>query len=279
MPVQIVTDSTCDLPKDLAESKGIHVVPLYVLFGTETWLDGVNLDSRRFFEKVVSSGVHPTTSQPTPEDFVETYKRIPGEIFSLHIASALSGTYNSAVQATRLMEGEASRIRTWDSDSVTLGLGLLALEAAEAAAEGLAPAGIEARVQEARQTLRVCFTLESLDYLAKGGRIGRAQALLGGLLKVKPILSYDNGIVAPIAKAFGFDQALGKIVALAAEDHARKPIRRMFVVHGHAPQAAERLERMMREKLQGDFEVLHAEIGAVIGAHVGPGAAGLMYHS
>ena len=108
--------------------------------------------------------------------------------------------------------------------------------------------------------------------MAKGGRIGRAQALLGGLLKIRPILSFEDHSVVPLAKAFGFEQALNRIVDMAAEDHRLKPLRRIFVIHGAAPQAADRLEQKVREKSPGDFEILCTEIGAVIGTHVGPGA-------
>ncbi len=279
MSVTILTDSTCDLPIELVKQKGLHVVPLYVLFGTETFRDGVTLSNADFFRKLASSPVHPSTSQPTPEDFLEVYRRIPGPIFSMHLASTLSGTFNSATQAVRLMGEEGSRVRVWDSDSVTAGLGLLALAACEAAREGQDLDGIEARVRQVRQDLRLRFTVETLDNLAKGGRIGRAQALLGGLLKIRPILSFEDHSVVPLAKAFGFEQALNRIVDMAAEDHRLKPLRRIFVIHGAAPQAADRLEQKVREKIPGDFEILRTEIGAVIGTHVGPGAAGLTYHS
>lgn len=279
MAVTVVTDSTCDLPADIARSRGIQVVPLYVMFGKDTFQDGVDLSNRQFFEKLVGSGLHPSTSQPTPEDFLRVYREIPGDVFSIHISSGLSGTYNSAVQATKLMDGEASRIRTHDSDSVTGGLGLLAMAAQEAAAEGLDLDGVQARVKAVRESLRVAFTVETLEYLRKGGRIGKAQALLGGLLKIKPVLSFENSAVVAIGKAFGFDQALAKIVALAAEDHARKPIKRMFVANGAAPESGARLERLIREKVGADFEILSNEIGAVVGTHVGPGSVGLMYHS
>ncbi len=279
MPVTIVTDSTCDLPYDLIHQRGIQVVPLYVLFGTESFRDGVNLGSCHFFEKLVASKSHPSTSQPTPEDFLRVYQRIPGEVFSMHLSSTLSGTCNSSRQAVGLMGADGARVRTWDSDSVTAGLGLLVLAAQEAAAEGLGLDGIEARVKEVRQDLRLRFTVETLDYLVKGGRIGKAQALLGGLLKIRPILSYEDHTLTAVAKTFGFEQALNRIVSMAVEDHARKPLRRLFVVHGNAQETADRLEGLVRERIPGTVEILRTEIGAVIGTHVGPGAAGLMYHS
>lgn len=279
MTVTVITDSTCDLPTDLAQRRGIQVVPLYVMFGKETFQDGVTLNHQQFVQKLVSGGAHPSTSQPTPEDFLRVYRETPGEVFSVHISSGLSGTYNSAVQAVKLLDGDSARIRAHDSDSVTCGLGLIALAAQEAAAEGLDLDGVQARVKAVRESLKVLFTVETLEYLQKGGRIGKAQALMGGLLKIKPVLAFDNGSVSAIAKAFGFDQALAKIVALAAEDHARRPLKRMFVAHVAAPDSGARLERMVREKLGSDFEILTAEIGAVVGTHVGPGAVGLMYHS
>lgn len=279
MPVTIVTDSTCDLPAEMLRERGIPVVPLYVLFGTETFRDGVTLGNRHFFEKLTASKVHPSTSQPTPEDFLKVYQQVPGQILSLHLSSTLSGTCNSSRQAISQLGEDAGRVRTCDSDSVTAGLGLLVLAAWEAAAEGLDLDGVETRVREVRRSLRLNFTVESLDYLAKGGRIGRARALLGGLLRIRPILSYQDHTLGAVAKAFGFEQALNRIVAMAAEDHALQPLRRLFVVHGNAPSSADRLESMVRERIPGDFEILRTEIGAVIGTHVGPGAAGLMYHS
>ena len=279
MNATILTDSTCDLPSELVARLGLHVVPLYVLFGTESFRDGVTLSNADFFQKLATSPHHPGTSQPTPEDFLQIYRQISGHVFSLHLASTLSGTFNSATQAVRLMGEEGSRVRVWDSDSVTAGLGLLAMAAQDAAQEGQDLDGIEARVKQVRHDLKLRFTVETLDHLAKGGRIGRAQALLGGLLKIRPILSFEDHTVCVLAKAFGFEQALNRIVDMAAEDHRLKPLRRMFVIHGAAPQAADRLEQKVREKIPGDFEILRTEIGAVIGTHVGPGAAGLAYHS
>jgi DegV family protein with EDD domain len=275
----ILTDSTCDLPSELVARLGLQVVPLYVLFGTESFRDGVTLSNADFFRKLTSSPHHPGTSQPTPEDFLQIYRRIPGPIFSMHLASSLSGTCSSASQAVRLMGEEGARVRVWDSESVTAALGLLAMAAWEAAEEGQDLEGIETHVRQVRQDLKLYFTLETLDHLAKGGRIGRAQALLGGLLKIRPILSFADQSVVPLAKTFGFEQALNRIVDLAAKDHRLKPLRRLFVIHGAAPQAAERLEQKVRERIPGDFEILRTVIGAVIGTHVGPGAAGLAYHS
>lgn len=278
MSVTVFTDSTCDLPVGMAAERGIRVVPLYVLFGGETFQDGVTLSTRQFFEKLVASSAHPSTSQPTPEDFLNAWQQVEGPILSVHISSSLSGTYNSALQAAKLMD-VPSRVRVVDSDSVTCGLGLMALVAADAAAAGADLDGVEAAVRQARTSTKVWFTVETLEYLAKGGRIGRAQALLGGLLKIKPVLAYNDRAVSAHSKAFGFDQALAKIAGLVADDHARQPIRRIFVANGNSPANGAKLRKLVAEKLGGAVDIVEAEIGAVVGTHVGPGAVGVMYHS
>ena len=276
--VRIVVDSTADLPADVRERLGIEMVPLKVHFGNETYLDSVTLSSGEFFDKLAAAKEMPTTSQPSPADFVETYKKLLQEpdtaIISIHLSSAFSGTYQSAVLAKSLLEGEPN-IHLVDSKSASLGFGMLAIAAAEAAANG---AGVEECLELIRgikERTQLYFLVDTLEYLHKNGRIGRASALFGSLLNIKPILSIDaeEGVIFPVDKVRGSRKAMGRIVDLLREKFAGASVD-VTIVHAKALEGAQDFAGVLQETF-AVRRTAYYELGPVIGTHVGPGTLGV----
>lgn len=272
----IVTDSTADIPAELVKQYNIHIVPLKVMFGEDSYLDGVDISAGEFYKRLVQSPQLPTTSQPSPADFVQVYesilKEFPGcSVLSIHISSGLSGTYQSAKLATSLMEGEAEHITVWDSKSASFGFGLFVVHAAKLAAEGKPIQDIVSEIEELRSKRRLYFLVDTLEYLQKGGRIGKASAVLGTLLNIKPILSIDEeGIIFPVEKVRGRKKATARMIELFQQDLAG-----VTKVHAAVGHTADRTQvEDFLQQLSEVFtveELVYSEIGPVIGTHVGPG--------
>ncbi len=272
--IRIVTDSTGDIRADIRSAMGIEMVPLKVHFGKETYLDSVTINSEKFYELLSNSTQMPTTSQPSPVDFLEVYKSLSSEpdthIISIHLSAALSGTYQSAVLAKSLLE-EKTNITIIDSKSASIGCGMLAIAAAKAAAEGKTVEEIEAMVLKLRESTRLYFLVDTLEFLQKGGRIGKASALIGSLLNIKPILSVDNeGEVYSVDKVRGHKKAMGRIIELLEQDFAGKPVR-ISIAHSASDEAAKEFADLISSRLDVK-EVQYTGLGPVIGTHVGPGA-------
>lgn len=272
--VAIVTDSTADIPEDIIRKYGIHVVPLRLLFGEETYADGIDLTSEQFYDKLRQSAVLPTTSQPSPTDFMNVYQSLLEEepdrsIVSIHLSSGMSGTYQSAMLGKSLLERD-SDITVIDSKSASYGYGLMVVHAAELAEQGKSAVEIAAAVEAMQKSRKLFFLVDSLEYLQKGGRIGKASAILGTLLNIKPILSIDEeGIIYAVEKVRGHKKAMARIVELFQKDLAGK---RVNLAVGHTADLAS--AEACAEQLKGHFtlnEVIYTNIGAVIGSHVGPG--------
>ncbi len=278
MGIRIVTDSTSDLPPELQKEYGIEVVPLTVHFGPESFLDGVEMDQDGFWQKLGSSPHHPKTAQPAPGDFLEVYKRIHAEgdeILSIHISSVLSGTLNSAQIAAQMLP--EAKITWVDTRSVSLGLGMMAITASRMARAGKTVPEIVAEIQAMAGRMNIFFTLDTLEFLQKNGRVGKAQALLGGLLGIKPILQVDKeGYVAPADKVRGKSKILGRALELM---QARVPAGRKIrvaVLHTRAHQEAGAwLEEA--KKLYQVEESFIAEIGPVVATNTGPGTVGFAF--
>jgi DegV family protein with EDD domain len=273
--VRIVTDSTADIPQRLREEMGIRMVPLKIHFGEETYLDAVTLQSEQFYDKLTASAIMPTTSQPSPVEFLETYKRIVREegpdvrIVSVHLSSALSGTYQSAVLAKSMLDGEAD-VTLVDSKSASYGIGALVVAAAEAARAGASAEQCVELMARMRAQFHIYFLVDTLEFLKKGGRIGKASAVLGSLLNIKPILSIDKeGEVAAVDRVRGQKKAMARIVELLEGDLGGKPIR-LHIAHANHPAAADELRSMIEDRLQVS-SVSYVTLGPVIGAHAGPG--------
>lgn len=276
MAIHIVTDSTSDLTPALLAELGaeVHVVPLTVHFGEEEYKDGVDLDTKGFYEKLKAGGEMPRTSQPSPAAFLDVYQKVanPGDvILSFHISSRLSGTHQSAVLAARQVEER--RVEVLDTRSVSLGLGLIAAQAARDAKEGKDVEEILATSRELIGKVRILFVVDTLEYLQRNGRIGRAQALVGGLLSIKPILTLEDGVVTPVEKVRGKAKALARIVELACE-HAGK-VRMGGVMHAAAPEEAQEFRSELERRL-GVEKLYLAELGPTVGTHVGPGTLGVV---
>ncbi|CAI6066268.1 Protein DegV [Paenibacillus sp. JJ-100] len=272
--VAIVTDSTADIPEDIIRKYGIHVVPLRLLFGEETYADGIDLTSEQFYDKLRQSAVLPTTSQPSPTDFMNVYQSLLEEepdrsIISIHLSSGMSGTYQSAMLGKSLLERD-SDITVIDSKSASYGYGLMVVHAAELAEQGKSAVEIAVAVEAMQNSRKLFFLVDSLEYLQKGGRIGKASAILGTLLNIKPILSIDEeGIIYAVEKVRGHKKAMARIVELFQKDLAGK---RVNLAVGHTADLAS--AEACAEQLKGHFtlnEVIYTNIGAVIGSHVGPG--------
>ena len=272
MAVRVVTDSTADLPADLARELGITVVPLTVHFGEETYYDGVDITSGQFFDRLRTAKVLPRTSQPSVGAFRDAYRGLAAEadgIVSVHISSKLSGTYNAALLAA---EGVTEvPIRVVDSRTASLGLGIVAMEAARAAREGGDLEAVARVAESTRERVPIVFTLDTLEYLARGGRIGRASALMGTLLNIKPILTVEDGEIAPLERVRTRTKALDRLCDLL---FGREQVRLGAVAHAQCPQDAERLAAQFRARYPG-VPIITGHVGPVIGVYTGPGAVGL----
>lgn len=278
--IKIVTDSTADIPLSVREEYGIEMVPLKVHFGEETYLDAVTIHPEQFYDKLSKAEQLPTTSQPSPVDFLDTYKKLSIEndieIISIHLSSALSGTYQSAVLAKSILEDKAS-VTIIDSKSASYGLGLLVIAAAEAVRQGKSKAEIIRLIQELRNGTKIYFVVDTLEYLKKGGRIGKASALLGSLLNIKPILTVNEaGEAAPLDKVRGHRKAMLRIIELMKEEFKGTEIK-VTVGHCKAQDTADELSLLVKEHFQiNDIKCI--DIGPVIGTHVGPGTAAVFAH-
>lgn len=273
--VRVVTDSGADLSLELCKRHDIRVVPLTITFGAEEFKDGVTLTTGDFYDRLQSSPDMPSTTQPSPNDFAEVYQQLKDEgateIISIHLSSKLSGTFQSATLGAREVPGV--NVRTVDSKAASLGIGLLALEAAVAAERGDDPESIVSHLQGQMSRLGIYFVVDTLEYLAKNGRIGKAKALLGGVLKIKPILSLVDGVVEPIGKARGQGKAIGALVEQVQRHTQGRPFRGA-VMHALAHDVAEEVHARLVASAPGTELELHA-LGPTIGTHAGPGTVGV----
>lgn len=281
--IHVVTDSGADLSADVRQRLGIHVVPLTVQFGDEIFKDGVEISTAEFYAKLESDDQMASTCQPSPSDFVAMYERIaqPGDtIISVHLSSKMSGTYQSAVLASTMLDLDVT-IKAVDSKAASMGLGLVAVTAAEGVRDGKDLDTILADVQHTIDSLQVYFVVDTLEYLKKNGRIGLASALVGTLLNIKPILTLVDGQVAPFEKIRGKAKALKRIQELVEEFRGKFPDQKIRAALSHAENPAEavRLAQVLSELLPLDGEVLLGEIGSTIGVHTGPGVVALFLYA
>ncbi len=274
--VAIVTDSTSDLPPQLVKSRSITVVPLTLNFEGRSLLDGVDIRPSEFYRKLPNATTHPTTSQPAPGRFAEAYSSLLADhaaVVSIHISQKLSGTYASAVQGAEMTD--SSRVTVIDSELVSMSLGLVTLAASQLASQGMDASAIADKVISMRDQVQTYFSVATLEFLRRGGRIGRASALLGSVLQVKPVLCIRDGLVTPLERVRTFDRALNRILELTREVNRGKGL---CVIVGHADAEAD-AERVARA-LEPVAETLMIQpLGPVVGAHAGPGVVGVGCYS
>ena len=270
MTVKIVTDSTADLPVLLAQELGITVVPVYVRFGQKVYRDRVDISETEFYQKLVESPVHPTTSQPSPADFADVYKKLSreaDEIVSIQVTSKLSGTYNSALQGRELAE-MGHPIEVVDSLSISMGLGLIAITAAKAAMAGESLQAVMEEIRQCIPCIRLLGVFDTLKYLLLGGRIGRAKALLGSVLNVKPLLTMRQGELLPAGLARTRSKGIDRLFDLVKN---ALNIQELAIVHSTSPDEAGSLKERIASIF--DRERIHiARLGPALGVHGGPGA-------
>ena len=274
MAVHIVTDSTADISPNLARELGVTVVPLSVIFGDEVFKEGVQIGHDLFYDKLIRSKVLPTTSAPSVGDFLEAYEPLlsgKDEIVSIHISSKLSATFNNACQAAEQLAGKGARIEIIDSQLVSLGMSFVVAAAARAAAGGAAVGDIKTIAEGMIPRVRILVVLDTLEYVRRGGRIGRARAFLGNMLRVKPILHIRDGEVHPGERVRTKAQAHDRIFQ-SATSYPR--VAEAGVAYSTNPQDAEEMSKRLREAMPG-VTVSRARLGPVIGVHAGPGVLGV----
>jgi EDD domain protein, DegV family len=275
MAVRIITDSTADIARGQQEALGIEIVPLLVRFGQEEFVDGVSLSNREFYERLEHSEELPTTAQVTPERFEQVFGKYGAEdeIVGIFISSEMSGTYQSAVIAKEQLNN--SRIHLIDSRNVTFALGLLVYEAVRMRDAGHTAGEICDEIGLLIKRMRFYIVLDTLKYLKMGGRLSSSSALLGTMLRVKPIITVTNGLVTVFEKKQGRKAALEEIVQLVKKE---RPDQNLLVTFGDS--VAPDMVRMLKESLEGELNLENSRtlaLGAVVGTHGGPGAAGIAY--
>jgi DegV family protein with EDD domain len=278
--IAIVTDSTAYIPQEILKGLPVFTIPLHVIWGDETYKDNVDITQKVFYERLGSSKIMPSTSQPSPQEFVELYENIAkeyDEILSIHISSQLSGTVDSAMQAKKVLP--KLKIEVVDSQSTSMGLGFLVLTAARYVQAGENLQRSKELIESARNRVRIFFILKTLEFLKRGGRIGSAAALLGAALNLKPILMVEEGVIKPFAKVRTMQKALTRLVEILKENIEGKTPVHLAIIQAEAKNDALFLQEEVAKNLAKEdlAEMVFAGISPVIGTHAGPGAVGICF--
>lgn len=274
MATKIVTDSTVYLPQEILTRYDIRVVPLKVLFGKHVYKDGIDLTNEEFYQMLAESPQLPTTSQPSAGEFEDVYAELAAqghEIVSVHISGKLSGTVESARAAAKQLPD--AQIHIVDSLSTAFGLAVMVIESAQAASEGYDSTHIVRRLEQMARDLTMLFVVDTLEYLEKGGRIGTARALLGTLLKIKPVLKLEDGLIVPVSSVRTKRKAIMFMLDQIGETIGDRRVH-LAVAHAQVPEEMEELLDMVEERLDYS-DIFISEIGPVIGTHTGPGVLGV----
>jgi DegV family protein with EDD domain len=273
----IVLDSTADFPDALERFPNWRVVPLYVRFGDESYRDYVDLGTAEFYERLRTAAELPTTSQPTPADFLAVYEELSAfdRIFSIHISGKLSGTAGSARTAA---EEVGDRVRVLDSESASAAIVLLALAIQRRLERGTTDDEVDALLERYRREAGLLFTVDTLEFLVKGGRIGKAAAFAGQLLHIKPILTIRDGEVLPVKRVRGNAKAFAAFVEEFTARSTDGPDLRVGIAHADAPERAEALTQMVRRERPAAQLELVTVLGPVVGTHAGPGTVGFFWY-
>jgi len=271
----IVLDSTADFPEAAERFPSWRMVPLYVLFGDESYRDYVELSPEEFYARLRTAEQLPTTSQPTPGDFLKAYEELAqyDRIYSLHISSVLSGTYQSATTAAAEL---GDKVRTVDSETASAAITMLGLAIQRRLERGTTDEAIDELIVRFRERAGLLFTVDTLEFLRRGGRIGRASAWAGQLLHVKPILTIKREVI-PVKRVRGNQKAMQEFVSEFTSTTQDGPTLKVGIAHADAPERATQLQKMVRhERPQAEIEVI-TTLGAVVGTHAGPGTVGFFW--
>jgi DegV family protein with EDD domain len=279
MTVAIITDSSSDVPKDICEKYNISVVPLYIIFGKETYRDdGKQLSIEKFYEKIRTSTAMPTTSQPTTIDFLETYKKLLknyDSIINILISKKMSGTITSAELAAK--ELPRADITIIDSEKVHMPCGFLAIKAAELASNGAIKEEILKTISEFKEKVKVLFIPSTLEYLKRGGRIGRAKSLLASLLELKPILTLHDGEVSPYKNTRRWEHGKQEIINIMEAMVKNPSSLHIFVGDSDIKSEGDEFAAKIKDKFNPK-ELIRGSIGCIVGSHLGPGALDVTFY-
>lgn len=274
--VKIVTDSTVYLPPEVIARYDIRVVPIKVAFGTDVYSEGVDITNEEFYQRVTKSDTLPTTSQPPVSDFIQVYTELAQQgypILSIHISSKISGTINSVIAAKKSLP--QAQIEIVDSQSIAMGM--LITPAAKAAEKGQSLTQVKASIERLNACINMVGVLDTLDYLLKGGRIGRAKALVGTLLKIKPILTFEGGEPRLLAKVRTMPRAIDYVLRFVEKRTEGSTSIHGAIRHTHVLEAALALEKALRAHFDwAELDLM--ELGPVFGTHLGPGTIGLGFY-
>ncbi|MBT3554538.1 MAG: DegV family protein [Chloroflexi bacterium] len=274
MSIAVVTDSTSDLPVDIAKQHGITIVPLNVHIEDETFLDGVTISADEMYRRLPDQKVIPTTSAPSVGSFIEAYEKLSeshDEIISIHLSSKLSLTHNSAVQAASELNEKGAKIEVIDTEQASMALGWIAVQAAEKIASG---GSLDEAVALAKSaSTRASFTgmVDTLEYLVRGGRIGKAQGFVGSLLRIRPILTLTEGVAHPAGRARNRTKGITRLKEMVAE---ASPLDKLAILYTTDKNDAEEIANSVAEYSKNGKPVV-AQLGPVVGNYLGPGTLGL----
>jgi len=275
--IAIITDTACDLPEEIIQKYNIHRIPIRLNFGEENYIDTFTISIDEFYQKLVDSDHHPKTSQPTPGDFKRTYELVTKHYdtaISIHIPGKVSGTLQSAKKTAKTV---SDKITVIDGKSLSVGLGLIALEGARAVENGLKHDEVIHTIQDAVKKLKLFISVDTMDYLVRGGRVSRMKGVIAKLFSMKPILTFDEeGNVEVLGKAVGGQNTRNKMMKLIIESAMGKKNLRFAVAHGNAPDSAQWYVEQINREIK-PAEVIQTEISPALGVHGGPGAIGVAY--
>ncbi|MFS1517146.1 DegV family protein [Bacillus sp. SCS-151] len=278
MRTAILTDSTAYIPLEIRKKLHIEMIPLMVNFENESYKEEIEISADDFYDKVRGNGELPTTSQPSIGLFVEKFKQLANDfdaVICIHLSSGISGTYAGAVSAGEMVEN--INVYPFDSETSCMLQGFYVIEAAEMAKEGKTPEEITLRLQEMKKSVQAYFMVDDLSHLQRGGRLNSAQALIGSLLQVKPVLHFVNKVIVPYEKIRTRKKALQKMIDMFGEEASNQLPMRAVIIHANREQQAEQIKSEL-EKQYPHVEFTLSYFGAVIGTHLGEGAIGMGWY-
>lgn len=277
--MQILMDEAGDLPATLARKYNVETIPINIMFGTEQYLSGIEMDHAKFYQrtKTVEASSFPKTSQPTPYQFVQKYEEIlargESEIYTVTVGQKLSGTYASATQAAQELAGKGT-FHVFDSQAATAAQGFMAIEAARLAQEGASAATITARLKKMVAEMVVIFTIDSLEYAVKGGRVSSMKSVMASLLNIKPIMRLEDGVVVEAGRVRTRKRAISHIVDTVHAGVGSQPVQ-IAVIHANSPDDAAQL-RQQAEATFNVKELMTVDMAVAVAVNLGPGALGLI---